>query len=169
MTQEEIPARAAPRVTLRPVASDDEEFLVQVYASTRADELAQIPWSEAQRAAFVRMQFDAQLLHYRTHNPAATYDIILLDGRAAGRLYVARRGYEIRILDLTLLPEHRGEGVGTFLVKQLVDEAARAGLPLNIYVESYNRSRGLFERLGFKKVDRADDDGINYLLEWRRT
>ena len=46
-------------------------------------------------------------------------------------------------------------------------EAGRAGLPLNIYVESYNRSRGLFERLGFRKVDRPEDDGVNYLLEWR--
>jgi RimJ/RimL family protein N-acetyltransferase len=168
MTQEEIPARAASRVTLRPAAGEDEEFLVQVYASTRAEELARVPWSEAQRSAFVRMQFDAQLLHYRTHNPAATYDIILLDGQAIGRLYVARRGYEIRILDITLLPEHRGAGVGTFLLKELMSEAAHANLPLNIYVESYNRSRGLFERLGFKKVDRPDDDGVNYLLEWRR-
>src|SRR5215213_1561168 len=87
MKQEEI----AGRVSLRPAAAADEELLVRVYASTRADELARVPWSEAQRAAFVRMQFDAQQLHYRTHNPAATYDVILLDGRAAGRLYVARR------------------------------------------------------------------------------
>ncbi|HWT01926.1 MAG TPA: GNAT family N-acetyltransferase [Pyrinomonadaceae bacterium] len=163
MPQEEIAAR----VTLRPAADDDEEFLVKVYGSTREDELARVPWSEAQRAAFVRMQFDAQQLHYRTHNPAATYHVILLDGRAAGRLYVARRGYEIRILDITLLPEHRGGGAGTFLIKGLMDEASRAGQPLNIYVESYNRSRRLFERLGFKKVDRPDDDGVNYLLEWR--
>lgn len=168
MTQEENPERAARRVTLRSATADDEEFLVKVYASTRADELARVPWTEAQRAAFVRMQFDAQLLHYRTHNPTATHDIILLDGRTAGRLYVARRDHEIRILDITLLPEHRGGGAGTFLIKELMDEAARAGLPLNIYVESYNRSRGLFERLGFTKVDRPDDDGVNYLLEWRR-
>lgn len=166
MTQEEIPA--ARRVTLRPAAADDEEFLVKVYGSTREDELARVPWSEAQRAAFVRMQFDAQQLHYRTHNPTATYDIILLDERAAGRLYVARRDYEIRILDITLLPEHRGGGAGTFLLKELMDEAASVGLPLNIYVESYNRSLRLFERLGFEKMDRPDDDGVNYLMEWRR-
>jgi ribosomal protein S18 acetylase RimI-like enzyme len=163
MNQEET----AGRVSLRPVASGDEEFLVQVYASTRADELARVPWTEAQRAAFVRMQFDAQQLHYRTHNPAATHDLILLDGTPVGRLYVARRRDEIRILDITILPESRGRGVGTALVSGLMNEAARAGLPLNIYVESYNRSRGLFERLGFEKVDRPEDDGVNYLLEWK--
>jgi ribosomal protein S18 acetylase RimI-like enzyme len=163
MSREEISGR----VSLRPVADEDEEFLVRVYASTRADELARVPWSEAQRAAFVRMQFDAQRLHYRTHNPAATYDVILLDGLPAGRLYVARRRDEIRILDITLLPEHRGRGAGTSLLRDLMSEAAVAALPLNIYVESYNRSRGLFERLGFRKVDRPEDDGVNYLLEWR--
>ena len=163
MKQEEITGR----VSLRPVAAGDQEFLVKVYASTRADELARVPWTEAQRAAFVRMQFDAQQLHYRTHNPAATHDVILLDGLPVGRLYVARRRDEIRILDITILPEHRGGGTGTALVRDLMTEAARAGLPLNIYVESYNRSRGLFERLGFQKVDRPEDDGVNYLLEWR--
>jgi len=162
MKQEEIPGR----VSLRPVTSGDEEFLVRVYASTRADELARVPWTEAQRAAFVRMQFDAQQLHYRTHNPGATHDVILLDGLPVGRLYVARRRDEIRILDITILPEHRGGGLGTALIRDLMTEAARAALPLNIYVESYNRSRGLFERLGFQKVDRPEDDGVNYLLEF---
>ena len=154
-------------VRLRAVVPDDEEFLLKTYASTRADELAQVPWSEAQRAAFIKMQFDAQLLHYQTHNPEATHDIILLNERPIGRLYVARRDQEIRILDITILPEYRNQGTGTSLIKDLMDEAAGVEKPLNIYVEFYNPSMRLFERLGFLKVDRPDDDGVNYLMEWR--
>jgi GNAT superfamily N-acetyltransferase len=154
-------------ITLRPVAAEDEAFLLKTYGSVRADELAQVPWSQAQREAFLKMQFDAQQLHYKTHNPEATHDIILLNERPIGRLYVARRGEEIRILDVTVLPEYRNQGTGTAVIKDLIEEAARVGKPLNIYVEFYNPSLRLFERLGFVKVDRPDDDGVNHLVEWR--
>jgi N-acetylglutamate synthase-like GNAT family acetyltransferase len=151
-------------VTLRPVTPEDEEFLLQLYASIRADELELAPWNDAQREAFVRMQFAAQQHHYRTHNPEATHDIILLDAQAIGRLYVARREREIRILDITILPEHRSKGIGTPLIKDLMTEATHAGLPLNIFVESFNPSHHLFERLGFSKVE---EDGINHLMQWQ--
>jgi GNAT superfamily N-acetyltransferase len=151
-------------VTLRPVQPEDEEFLLKVYASVRADELAQVPWSVEQREAFVHMQFAAQQAHYRTHNPDATHDLILLNDQAVGRLYVARREHEIRILDITVLPEHRRKGIGTPLIKDLMVESAQAAKPLNIWVESFNPSHRLFERLGFSVVE---DDRVNHLMEWR--
>src|SRR4051812_15662278 len=97
-------------VTLRPATPEDEEFLLRVYASVRQEELAQVPWSDAQKEGFLRGQFAAQQLHYQKHNPGAMHDIILLDDQAIGRLYVARRDAEIRILDITILPEHRNKG-----------------------------------------------------------
>lgn len=151
-------------VTLRAVAPEDEEFLLQVYASVRAAELAQVPWNDAQKESFLRMQFAAQQQHYQQHNPGATHDLILLDGRTVGRLYVARREAEIRILDITILPEYRNRGLGTPLIKGLMDEAERASQPLSIWVESYNPSHKLFERLGFLQIE---DDGVNHLMEWR--
>ena len=163
MSKEDVSDKSR-SVTLREVGADDEAFLLKVYASVRADEMARVPWSEAQRAAFIKMQFDAQQLHYRTHNPEATHDIILLNGCPVGRLYVARRKNEVRILDITILPEHRNRGIGTPLIKELMGEAARAEIPLNVYVESFNPSRRLFERLGFVKTE---EDGVNWLMEWR--
>ena len=163
MQEEDTAAQTMP-VTLRPVEPGDEAFLLQIYASVRAAELAQVPWSDAQRAAFISLQFEAQQLHYRTHNPTATHDIILLDRQPIGRLYVARRNSEIRILDITILPEHRNQGLGTPLIENLMKEAAGAGKPLTIYVESFNPSLRLFERLGFVKIE---EDGVNLLMEWR--
>jgi GNAT superfamily N-acetyltransferase len=165
MPKEETANETMP-VTLRPVVPGDEAFLLQIYTSVRADELAQVPWSEAQREAFVRMQFEAQQLHYRTQNPTATHDIILLNQHPIGRLYVARRENEIRILDITILPEHRNRGLGTPLIKSLMEEAAVAGKPLTIYIESYNPSLSLFERLGFLKIE-DNGDGVNLLMQWQ--
>jgi ribosomal protein S18 acetylase RimI-like enzyme len=151
-------------VALRPVIASDEAFLLAVYSTSRTDEMARVPWSLPQKEAFLRMQFDAQQAHYRAHNPNATHEVILLGGQPIGRLYVARRDREIRILDITILPDYRNRGIGTPLIKDLMREATSAGKALSIYVESFNPSHGLFDRLGFSKIE---DEGVNHLLEWR--
>jgi GNAT superfamily N-acetyltransferase len=152
------------RVHLRTATQEDNAFLFKVYASTRAEEMERVPWDEAQKEAFLGMQWNAQQIHYRTYNPNATHDIILLDEDAVGRIYVARREAEIRIMDITILPEYRNRGLGTPLIEGLMREAALAHLPLTIFVESFNPSLRLFERLGFSMVK---SDGVNQLMEWR--
>jgi ribosomal protein S18 acetylase RimI-like enzyme len=151
-------------VTFRPATSDDDPFLLGVYGSTRLEELALTNWDEAQRHAFLKMQFDAQQSHYGQHYPEGQHFVIAVDGNPVGRLYVACIEGEIRILDITILPQHRNEGIGTPIVKELKAEAALMGKPLRIYVESFNRSQGLFERLGFVK---SGESGYSYLMEWR--
>src|ERR1044071_5136859 len=109
-------------IGLRPIGPEDEAFLFEVYASTRAEEMKLVPWSEAQQQEFLRMQFTAQHKHYQTEYPDAEYQIILLNNRLVGRLYVDRRAAEIRILDVTLLPEYRNRGIGTPLIQALITE-----------------------------------------------
>lgn len=156
-------SQAPANITLRPVSSDDYDFLVEVYGSTRAGEMALVPWTEEQRQAFVRSQFTAQQDHYAKTYPAASHDIIVSDGRQVGRLYVARLDHEIRIIDITLLPAERNAGIGSYLVKQLLDEANRTGKVVRIYVEEFNPSLRLFERLGFAP---SEQHGIHLLLQW---
>jgi GNAT superfamily N-acetyltransferase len=150
------------RVTLRPISSSDHDFLLQLYASTRDEELAQVPWSDGEREAFLRHQFDAQDRHYREHYRAASFDILELDDVPIGRLYVARWADEIRIMELSLLPEHRGAGIGTRLVRSILDEAAREGKRTSVHVEQRNPARRLYERLGFVPVA---DRGVYVLME----
>jgi len=154
---------APENVTLRPVEPYDHEFLVEVYAGTRAEELAMVPWTKEQQQTFVRSQFAAQTEHYAQKYPAATHDIILANGRAVGRLYVARLDEEIRIVDVTLLPAERNAGIGSYLIGQLLDEAKSAGKVTRIYVEEFNPSLRLFERLGFSS---SEQHGIHLLMEW---
>lgn len=150
--------------SLRPATPDDEPFLLGVYASTREEELALTGWDDAQKAAFVRMQFDAQDRHYREHYADASFDIVLVDGVAAGRLCVARWPAEIRIVDVALLPMFRNGGAGTILLRDLLAEGAATGSRVTIHVERFNRALRLYERLGFLPVG---ERGIHLLLEWR--
>jgi ribosomal protein S18 acetylase RimI-like enzyme len=153
-----------PFISLRDVTADDDEFLVRVYGSTRQAELAMTGWNAAQCDAFIRMQFEAQQLHYRTHYPAGVHQVILLDTEAVGRVYTASLTDELHILDITVLPEYRNRGIGTRLLKRLLEQAASVGKPARIYVENFNPSQRLFERLGFTCVK---VNGYQLLLEWR--
>lgn len=150
-------------ITLRPAGPDDYEFLVEVYGSTRAEELALVPWNNEQRDAFIRSQFNAQQEHYLKTYPGATHDIIVSNGRPVGRLYVARLDHEIRIIDITLLPAERNVGIGSYLIKQLLEDAKQTGKITRIYVEEFNPSLRLFQRLGFSP---SEQHGIHLLLQW---
>lgn len=146
---------------LRPVEPGDREFLYRVYASTRTEELAVMPWDEAEKDTFLRAQFDAQDQWYREHY-TATYEVILVDGEPAGRLYLHRGDTEIRIVDIALLPEYRGDGVGTSLLSDLLAEADGAGKRVTIHVERFNPAVRLYQRLGFAV---AEDKGVYLFLE----
>jgi len=159
-----IPIGHSRQVTLRPVTREDEPLLLELYGSTRQEELALTNWDAAQRQAFLRMQFDAQQTHYAAHYPEGEHMAILADGEPVGRLYVADTSGEIRILDITILPQHRGAGIGTLVIEELMREAETLGKPLTIYVESYNPSLRLFERLGFVKTG---EQGYSFLMEHR--
>ena len=148
---------------LRPAGAEDQDFLLRVYASTRAEEIALTGWDEAQAAAFVRMQFVAQQHHYRTHDEDADFAVVELDGEPVGRLYVARRPERIHVIDIAILPAWRGHGHATALLRQLLAEGARRALPVSIYVEIHNRAQRLYARLGFAEVCSA---GLYRLMQW---
>jgi len=153
----------AQKITLCPVGAADDDFLLSIYASTRAQELAQVPWSAEQKDAFVRMQFSAQKQHYAAQYPRAKHDIIYMDQTPVGRLYLAPDVEELHILDITILPQYRNSGIGSFLLGRIMDEARDTGKSVTIYVESFNPSLRLFERLGFRK-DR--EEGFQFLMKW---
>ncbi len=148
---------------LRPIRPDDASFLYRVYASTRAEELAQTGWDDAQKESFLRMQFAAQHQDYLSRFAQARFDMIERDGQPIGRLYVDRRPEEIRIIDIALLPEHRIGGVGSRLLQDLLEEAMAVGVPVRIHVEQLNPARQLYQRLGFVTLR---EEGVYRLMEW---
>ena len=150
-------------VRLRAAGAADEGFLRDVHASTREAELGLTDWSAAQKEEFCSMQSAAQLAHYRAHYLTAEYYVIEVGGVAAGRLFVDRWEREIRIIDIAMLPAHRGRGVGTWLLGRLQAEAAAARKSLTIHVEQFNPARRLYERLGFRL---KEEKGIYRLMEW---
>ena len=152
------------QIAFRPIHERDSAFLLEVYASTRADEMALVDWPEVEKAEFLRMQFEAQHTYYVERFPEARFDLVLEGDRPIGRLYVDRRPDEVRIIDIALLPEARNGGIGSRLLRDLLDEAERAGKPVRIHVEQFNPAMRLYRRLGFADVE---EHGVYRLMEWR--
>jgi ribosomal protein S18 acetylase RimI-like enzyme len=152
----------APSLTLRPVEDGDREFLLRLYGTTRAD-LTQVAWPPGQLDALLRMQFDAQDADYRRSNPHASFEVVEMHGEPVGRLYVDRRDDEIRLVDISLLPEVRGAGLGSLVIGGLQDEAIATGRRLTLHVEVHNPVVSLYTRLGFRQVS---EQGPYRLLEW---
>jgi ribosomal protein S18 acetylase RimI-like enzyme len=131
--------------------------LLAIYASSREDELAVLPWSEEQKRGLVELEYDFQDTHYRSNHPDGDFDVVMSEGDAAGRLYVDRSAPEIHVIEITLLPAHRGYGLGAALLGALLAEADLAGRPVTLSVERANPARSLYARLGLRVVE---DSGV---------
>ncbi len=155
---------ASPAVSLRTAGTADFPFLEKVYAALREEELSATDWTAEAKADFCHMQHVAQDTHYRQFYPTARFFVIEDHGAAIGRLYLDHWSREIRIMDIALLPEYRGRGIGTHLLSGLMKEAAAAEKTLSIHVERFNPALQLYLRLGFVPVE---DKGVHLLMEWR--
>lgn len=151
-------------VTYRPVRDDDGEFLATLYASTRTEEMQHLPWTAEQKAAFLEMQFQAQTAHYAGEYDSSGFFIIEQAGQRIGRLYRELQGDDIHIIDISLIPETRGAGLGSTLLQEILDEAAANGFTVSIYVEHFNPAKRLYQRLGFQEIH---ENGVYHLMRWK--
>lgn len=151
---------------LRRITAADDDFLLSVYASTRADELAQAQWQTGQKEAFVKWQFDMQRREYDARFPDADYFVILIDENQAGRIWIGQDNKQIRLLDIAILPAFQNRGAGTALLSWMMIEAKRTNKPLRHMVFVLNSdAHRFYERLGFVIIE---DLGAYKHMEWRR-
>lgn len=141
-----------PSITLRSSVPEDHEFLFDLYATTRDEELNLWGWDDTQKRMFLELQFRAKNQQYNLSYPEADDRIVLLNGRPVGRILADRKGQEITFLDIALLPEYRNRNIGTTLVQSLIQEAIDAKKSVVLHVVVTNRAARLYERLGFNIV-----------------
>jgi ribosomal protein S18 acetylase RimI-like enzyme len=141
-------------VRLRAVEASDEDFLLRVYADSRAEEMKLVAWSDEQKLTFLRSQFEAQRAQYQERFPDAEYSVILYREQPAGRLWIGRTREQIRLLDIAILPEFQNRGIGAALLGRLLAESEQTGLPLRHMVFKPNTAAlRFYRRFGFEQID----------------
>ncbi|ANY86631.1 MULTISPECIES: GNAT family N-acetyltransferase [Pseudomonas] len=139
---------------LRPITDTDQAFLQQLYATTRIDELAAVPWDEAAKVAFLLQQFQAQHSYYQAHYQDADFALICQAEQPIGRLYLFRGPSTFNLIDISLLPPWRGLGIGSAYLREITREADAQGKSIRLFVEPENPARRLYERFGFQQSGR---------------
>lgn len=148
-------------IRLRPVTDHDLGFLADLYAQTRALELAPVPWPDAAKRDFLRHQFDLQHAYYHANYPGADFLLVEREGLPIGRVYVYRSAGDIRLMDIALLESARGQGIGSALLAELIDESERRGVTISLHVEADNPAAQWYLRLGF---EHWEDRGVYQYL-----
>ncbi|MEO8373936.1 MAG: GNAT family N-acetyltransferase [Sphingomonas bacterium] len=148
---------------LRSETDDDIPFLMQLYGTTREQELASVDWTQAQKGAFIAHQFNAQRLHYRNQISGCAFDVIEKHGEPIGRLYLQERESRLHIVDIALMPDWCGQGIGSTILTAMIETAGGRGKGVGIFVEKYNPALRLYRRLGFTEIQDTD---IYFEMEW---
>lgn len=151
---------------LRPAGGGDLPFLRELYAGTRAAELARVPWPEAMRAAFLGDQFALQHRHWLGSFPQAEYLVMEREGIPVGRCYVdfgpAAAHGDALLIDLAVLPAAHGQGIGSAVLGHLLRRCERRGQGMVLHVLHTNTgAQRLYRRFGFV-VD--GDDGMRLCM-----
>ena len=150
-------------ITLRGALPSDRPFLLALYASTRAEEFAHLGWPVEMERAFMQVQFEAQRSDYERRYPAAKCRVVELRRCPVGRLWVAKDARSLTVLDISLLAELRGRGIGSTCLRGVQQRAAKAGLAVELQVVVGNPAQRLYERLGFRNVGEA---GVRQAMAW---
>ncbi|MBI5255252.1 MAG: GNAT family N-acetyltransferase [Burkholderiales bacterium] len=157
-----VPAGVLATITARPADEQDHGFLRELYATTRADEMQATAWPASRRRSFLDQQFEFQHRHYRAHYPDALFLVLLQSGQPIGRLYWRSEPAQGTLIDLSLLPAWRRQGIGTAILRLLTAEADRRGQAIGLHVEPDSPALSLYHRFGF---DVVSDNSVHLQLQ----
>jgi RimJ/RimL family protein N-acetyltransferase len=159
-------------LTLRRASEADRAFLQVLFASFRAEEMALIPWPQPQKDAFLAEQFRLQHHHFVSYFSDADFWIVERSRRSGpnspvGRFYLDRSTPLWRVIDIGLLPEARGQGFGSALLRWAQESAVEAGAAgIDLHVLLVNpRAQRLYRSLGFQ--DEGEPEGYHQRMAWR--
>jgi GNAT superfamily N-acetyltransferase len=151
-------------LTFRDATPSDRAFLVALYTSTRAEEFAQLGWPPEMERAFMQLQFEAQRGDYERRYPESRCRIVELHRCPVGRLWTARDGASLVVLDISIVADLRGQGIGTECLRGVQRQAVAAELAVDLQVVVGNPAQHLYERLGFRSVG---ESGVRQAMTWR--
>ncbi len=152
-----------PALRIRPARAADEDFFAALYRSTRADLLALLA-DRRYIDGLVATQRQAQVAGYHERYPDAVYQVLELDGAAAGRLVTANVEGALRVVDLAVMGWARRQGVAGEALRRLQEQGRREGRALTLAVRRDNAgARRLYAALGFVP---DGEDGAVLQLRW---
>lgn len=151
------------QVSTRPETPEDSSFLGDLYFSVRELEpgFASQPLDE--RSRVLRDQARLQSIHYHKVFPHAHFLVVEVDGKPVGRFCVNQFNDHLLVVDLSILPDFQGHGIGSQLIKSVLAESTRTGMPVGVSVEIGHPARSFYERMGFAIFKNTES---HHVMQW---
>jgi ribosomal protein S18 acetylase RimI-like enzyme len=142
-------------MSIRPATPADTPFLRQLHHRAYRDVVVRQfgSWDEAAQDGW----FEKGLAE-------ADFGVVEEQGQAIGTVGLKDFPDRVELVELQLLPEWQGRGLGTALLRAELERAQRLDKPVRLRVLLENRARSLYERHGFAIVGQTD---THYLMEWK--
>lgn len=153
-SHENISNRAAPNPQLMPAATENEDFIFEVFEVTMKDYVAWA-WGWDKEVQRKRLLSEKNLTGFQ---------LIMLQEEKVGALLLEKTAHQHYLRTIFLLPKFHGQGIGREIVLSLQDDARIAMKPLGLRVIQVNPARRLYERLGFKVIGQ---DEKTLLMQWQ--
>lgn len=154
----------AAEISLRAETADDASFLEELVIAVREGELGYRALPNDERTRLLKQQNRLQLSHYRRKFPQAFFLIVEANSRPVGRLYLNHLRELIHLIELSLLPEMQGHGIGHQLLRTIQAEALRRQIPITLSVEHRNPAVTFYQRLGFRTSGSSD---THLRMQWQ--
>lgn len=152
-----------PKIAFRVIHDADRDFLFSLFAAAREWEFEHTAWKDDEKAAFLKRQFDIRTQAYQMNYLGASHRIITLDDTDIGQLILDRRDDYMLIVDFVITPDFQGKGIGSDILKSLINEAHGGKVPIRLHVEKNNPALHLYLRHGFKV---EGEQGHHHKLTW---
>ena len=128
----------APQTTLRPARAEDFAYCARMYFEGLEQIITEL-----------ELDVDAQIAGFRQRWDVTQVRIITRDGTDIGWLQSFEQDHALFLAQLFVDSALRRRGIGTDVMKALIEEAARAGRALTLGVVKTNPALRLYQRLGF--------------------
>ena len=143
-------------VSQRPATIVDKDFIRAVHHRAYHDvvERQYGSWDQAVQDSYFDSAWSAE-----------THEIILFDGVRCGYSSIETQNDAIYLKELVIDPDFQCHGIGTEIIRKVIDHAIGLGVPVRLRTHLVNRAANLYRRMGFLETERTES---HLLLEWNR-
>ena len=141
-----ISIKPIPSIDFRQATEEDFDFLFAMHIATMKDYVDQIwGWDDAFQESLFRERYIPNQIQ-----------VIKFDGKDIGMISLEERTDDVFLRAIEILPTHQGQGIGSRIIQEIIDDAESKQKPVSLSVLKGNPAKSLYERLGFSVIEETD-------------